>query len=175
MRHCRFRSRRNIGLPPPHSSRSAAHLKDMRRHRRSIAILTFRAVTGRFGRSLFRPSITSGCLSRDTAPIYLLCVACTAEQSLKAGASNLYRLFNSILDDRSASHSDIVHIPGALGTLPRLNWPAAGRGAGGGRERAFAAKGYPVTGNAKFWVCLSRGSNYEIAWSGPDYNRHPNT
>jgi O-antigen biosynthesis protein len=42
----------------------------------------------------------------------------SAERALAAGASNLYRVFNSILDDGSASYSDVVHIPGSLGTLP---------------------------------------------------------
>ena len=50
----------------------------------------------------------------------------TAERSLEAGASNLYRLFNSILDDGSASHADIIHLPRALGTLPEFDRAAAG-------------------------------------------------
>ena len=48
-----------------------------------------------------------------------------AEQALAAGAANLYRLFSSVLDDRLASHSDIVHIPGALGTLPGFDRSSA--------------------------------------------------
>jgi GT2 family glycosyltransferase len=39
---------------------------------------------------------------------------------LKSGASNLYRLFNSALDRGDAAAKKIVHIPGPLGTLPRL-------------------------------------------------------
>ena len=50
----------------------------------------------------------------------------TAERLLEAGASNLYRLFDSILDDGSVSISDIVHLPGAMGTLPDFDRPAAG-------------------------------------------------
>lgn len=50
----------------------------------------------------------------------------TVERSLQAGASNLYRLFNSILDDQSVSRSDIVHLPGALGTLPDFDRAVAG-------------------------------------------------
>ena len=42
----------------------------------------------------------------------------TAERALAVGASNLYRVFNSVLDDDSVSHSEVVHIPGSLGTLP---------------------------------------------------------
>jgi GT2 family glycosyltransferase len=50
----------------------------------------------------------------------------SAARSLEAGASNLYRLFNSILDDGSASHSDIVHLPGPLATLPAFDKTKAG-------------------------------------------------
>jgi GT2 family glycosyltransferase len=50
----------------------------------------------------------------------------TAERALEGGAANLYRLFNSILDDPSAPYSDIVHLPGALGTLPDFDRAAAG-------------------------------------------------
>jgi O-antigen biosynthesis protein len=49
----------------------------------------------------------------------------TAGRALAAGASNLYRLFNAILDDPSASYADIVHIPQALGTLPEFNKESA--------------------------------------------------
>ena len=49
----------------------------------------------------------------------------TALQSLEAGASNLYRIFNSILDDGLASHSEIIHLPGALGTCLEFDKPAA--------------------------------------------------
>ena len=47
------------------------------------------------------------------------------DRSLEGGASNLYRVFNSILDD--ASHADIVHLPGPLGTLPEFDHDAATR------------------------------------------------
>ena len=50
----------------------------------------------------------------------------TAERSLAAGASNLYRLFNSVLDDGTASHANIVHLPGPLATLPQFDKNAAG-------------------------------------------------
>jgi GT2 family glycosyltransferase len=51
-----------------------------------------------------------------------------ATRSLAAGASNLYRLFNSIFDEGAVSHLDVVHLPGVLATLPKL-----------GHERASAA------------------------------------
>ena len=41
-----------------------------------------------------------------------------AAQSLAAGATDLYRLFNSVLDDENASSDDIIHLPGSLGMLP---------------------------------------------------------
>ena len=51
----------------------------------------------------------------------------TAERSLAAGASNLYRLFNSVLDDEIISNANIVHLPGPLATLPQFDKNAAGR------------------------------------------------
>jgi len=49
-----------------------------------------------------------------------------AEQSLAAGASNLYRVFNSVLDDGTVFSAHIVHLPGPLATLPLLDKSAAG-------------------------------------------------
>src|SRR5579863_560499 len=40
-----------------------------------------------------------------------------AKRALGDGASNLYRLFNSVLDTGAARNAHVVHIPGALGTL----------------------------------------------------------
>jgi GT2 family glycosyltransferase len=48
-----------------------------------------------------------------------------AEQALAADPSNLYRVLNSVLDDGSASPTDIVHIPGSLGTLPDFDKSSA--------------------------------------------------
>lgn len=45
---------------------------------------------------------------------------------LKSGATNLYRLFNSALDRDDNAAQKIVHLPGALGTLPRLPLDQAG-------------------------------------------------
>ncbi len=50
----------------------------------------------------------------------------SAERSLAAGVSNLYRLFNSVLDDGNASQANIVHLPGPLATLPQFDNNAAG-------------------------------------------------
>ncbi|HLN11047.1 MAG TPA: glycosyltransferase family 2 protein [Xanthobacteraceae bacterium] len=58
-----------------------------------------------------------------------------AERCLAAGAANLYRLFNAVLDDGSASALDIVHLPGALGTLPAFD-PAAASAALADASRA---------------------------------------
>jgi GT2 family glycosyltransferase len=49
----------------------------------------------------------------------------TAERSLATNPSNLYRVFNSILDQGSAPYADIVHIPGSLATLPEFDRCAA--------------------------------------------------
>ncbi len=49
----------------------------------------------------------------------------TTQRSLAAGASNLYRLFNSVLDDE-ISNVNIVHLPGPLATLPQFDKNAAG-------------------------------------------------
>ncbi|MDX8482952.1 glycosyltransferase [Mesorhizobium sp. VK24D] len=48
-----------------------------------------------------------------------------AIRSLSGGASSLYRLFNSMLDDRSSLNQDIIHLPGALATLPPFDVAAA--------------------------------------------------
>ena len=48
-----------------------------------------------------------------------------AEQALQSGASNLYRLFNSMFDDGATTAAEIVHLPGPLGTLPRFNKTSA--------------------------------------------------
>jgi O-antigen biosynthesis protein len=44
-----------------------------------------------------------------------------AEQALASGASDLYRLFNSILDDGMIAAKDVVHIPGALAVLTEID------------------------------------------------------
>ncbi|MGP0093383.1 MAG: glycosyltransferase family 2 protein [Xanthobacteraceae bacterium] len=50
-----------------------------------------------------------------------------AERALAHGAADLYRLFNSVLDDAAASPQDIVHVPGALGALPAIDTAAASK------------------------------------------------
>lgn len=49
----------------------------------------------------------------------------TAKRSLTAGAKNLYRLFNSVLDDGTAAFTSILHLPSSLATLPKLDKNAA--------------------------------------------------
>ena len=44
-----------------------------------------------------------------------------AEQALAAGASDLYRLFNAVLDNDPSRVDKIVHIPGALAALPKID------------------------------------------------------
>jgi GT2 family glycosyltransferase len=48
-----------------------------------------------------------------------------AQRSLKAGASDLYRVFNAVLDGGAVSHANIVHLPGPLATLPKFDQAAA--------------------------------------------------
>jgi GT2 family glycosyltransferase len=46
-------------------------------------------------------------------------------QALAAGASDLYRLFNSILETEGVSSDSVVHLPGSLGVLPMFDRSAA--------------------------------------------------
>jgi GT2 family glycosyltransferase len=48
-----------------------------------------------------------------------------AERLLATDAQDLYRLFNSIFDEPTASSRDVVHLPGAIGTLPAFDANAA--------------------------------------------------
>jgi GT2 family glycosyltransferase len=45
----------------------------------------------------------------------------TARKALQSAPNNLYRLFNAILDDDGSQQSNILHLPGALATLPKLD------------------------------------------------------
>jgi O-antigen biosynthesis protein len=84
-----------------------------------------------------------------------------AEQSLASGAANLYRLFNSVLDDESASAVNIVHLPGALGTLPAVDWRAASTDLADAsqvhcRQRGIPADAVPGAGGVFPMVRISR-------------------
>jgi hypothetical protein len=48
-----------------------------------------------------------------------------AERALEDGAANLFRLFNAQLDAGTGASNGIVHVPGPVGSLPRLNLSAA--------------------------------------------------
>ena len=50
----------------------------------------------------------------------------TAARCLAAGTTDLYRLFNAVLDDQNSSSDDIVHLPGSLGLLPVFDREEAG-------------------------------------------------
>ena len=63
-----------------------------------------------------------------------------AKRALGDGASNLYRLFNSVLDAGAARNADVVHIPGALGTLCGIRCHLGAGRTGGGGARSFAAQ-----------------------------------
>src|SRR6516162_8412344 len=45
----------------------------------------------------------------------------TARKALQSAPDNLYRLFNAILDDDGPQQAKILHLPGALATLPKLD------------------------------------------------------
>ena len=48
-----------------------------------------------------------------------------AVRALALGATDLYRLFNSLFDDGALTGERIVHLPGSIGTLPAFDHPAA--------------------------------------------------
>lgn len=50
-----------------------------------------------------------------------------AQRAIEGGASNLYRVFNSLFDDGSKSTEDVVHLPGAIAALPLIDLDAAAR------------------------------------------------
>jgi len=50
-----------------------------------------------------------------------------AQRAIEGGAGNLYRVFNSLFDDGSKSAENIVHLPGAIATLPSIDLDAAAR------------------------------------------------
>jgi GT2 family glycosyltransferase len=50
-----------------------------------------------------------------------------AQRAIEGGAGNLYRVFNSLLDDGLKSREDIVHLPGAIAVLPSIDLDAAAR------------------------------------------------
>jgi GT2 family glycosyltransferase len=55
--------------------------------------------------------------------------------------SNLYRLFNSVLDDEASSAADIVHLPVPLGTLPAFDAGAAAEGLANASRAFLQRKG----------------------------------
>jgi GT2 family glycosyltransferase len=48
-----------------------------------------------------------------------------AEDLLATSPSNLYRLFNALFDNGQANTAKVIHVPGALGTLPSFDRSAA--------------------------------------------------
>ena len=50
-----------------------------------------------------------------------------AQRAIEGGAGNLYRVFNSLLDDGSKPTENIVHLPGAIAVLPPIDLDAAAR------------------------------------------------
>ncbi|MDX8500850.1 glycosyltransferase [Mesorhizobium sp. VK4C] len=68
-----------------------------------------------------------------------------AIRSLSRGASSLYRLFNSLLDDRNSSGHDIIHLPGSLATLPSFDAAAASAALAAASLACLAHRGIEAT------------------------------
>ncbi|HYA60034.1 MAG TPA: glycosyltransferase, partial [Burkholderiaceae bacterium] len=64
-----------------------------------------------------------------------------AERALGNHAASIYRVFNSVLDNASAPYSNIVHLPGPLGTLPEFDKTAAGAALAAASEEHLKRKG----------------------------------
>jgi GT2 family glycosyltransferase len=84
-----------------------------------------------------------------------------AQQALAAGASDLYRLFNAILDRETGCADRIVHVPGALATLPELDLAVGQRALAAATRahleaRGIAARVTPATGGILPAVRFSR-------------------
>lgn len=67
-----------------------------------------------------------------------------AEQALDAGASDLYRLFNAMLDEDRAVARKVVHVPGDPSTLPPLDVASASRVLAAASAAHLEARGTPA-------------------------------
>jgi GT2 family glycosyltransferase len=72
------------------------------------------------------------------------------ERALQGGTADLYRLFNSQLDGK-VSDQAVLHLPGAIGTLPRLDLSAASKALAAATSahlnaRGIETKAEPATG-----------------------------
>jgi GT2 family glycosyltransferase len=64
-----------------------------------------------------------------------------AERALAAGAADLYRMFNALVDETITSCSDIVHLPGSLGTLPQFDRAETGAALAAASRKHLERKG----------------------------------
>ena len=64
----------------------------------------------------------------------------TVEQSLAAGACDLYRLFNALLDANLAARDGVLHLPGALGVTPPISPATASAELAAATEAHLAAR-----------------------------------
>jgi O-antigen biosynthesis protein len=96
---------------------------------------------------------------------YLFAMPCaSARRAIDAGASNLYRLFNAMLDDGGVSRSSIVHLPGSLGALPAFDRSAARKALSDAsrahlQRRGIAARITAVAGSMFPAVRIARSSD----------------
>jgi GT2 family glycosyltransferase len=64
-----------------------------------------------------------------------------AERALDAGASDLYRLFNGMLDREENRAGAIIHLPGPLGTLPPIDPASCSRSLASATSAHLKARG----------------------------------
>ena len=101
-----------------------------------------------------------------------------AQRCLAAGAADLYRLFNAILDDSKVSSAKIVHLPGSLGILPMFDRAAANEILSAAtrahlKRRGVAATTRPAEGNILPAVRVKRTSEARnITIIVPTRDRH---
>jgi hypothetical protein len=95
------------------------------------------------------------------------------EGAIACGATNLYRLFNAILDDGPSAAEGIVHLPGALGTLPDFDRTAAAAALAQAsaehcRRRGIGAEVMPGHGG-----CSASGAHCPLLRMTPHHHRDP--
>jgi O-antigen biosynthesis protein len=67
----------------------------------------------------------------------------TVRRAVEDGANTLQKVFFALLDDGAIDPSQIVHLPGALGTLPRLNLPVMADELASAARQSLEIRGMP--------------------------------
>jgi GT2 family glycosyltransferase len=68
-----------------------------------------------------------------------------AERALDAGAADIYRLFNAMLEQEGNPADTVIHLPGPLGTLPPIDTAAAGAVLASATSAHLKARGLRAT------------------------------